>query len=65
MKKENISVPSLKKDIKSSIIFSIMIICAFAIILFFFGNIKKIDSRMTSLFGAILTFSGLMTKQYL
>lgn len=65
MKKQKILIPSVKCDILKSILISTIIISFLFIVFELYGSAQKIDSRVTSLFGAILAFSGLMTKQYL
>ena len=65
MEYNRISIPSVKSDLFSSSILSIVIVCILAVVFHLYGHASKIDSGMTSMFGAILAFSGLMTKQYL
>jgi hypothetical protein len=65
MEKKKSPIPSVKSDIFKSILLSIIIVSFLVVVFQLYGNAQKIDSRMTSLFGAILAFSGLMTKQYL
>ncbi|MFA7348583.1 MAG: hypothetical protein WCZ86_12555 [Desulfurivibrionaceae bacterium] len=65
MKKERNPAPSITADIFKAILLTIIIVTFLFIVFHLHGNAQKIDSRMTSLFGAILAFSGLMTKQYL
>ena len=65
-KKDNkIKIPSTLKDVMVAVVFTIFIIFILFIVYYFFGGSKKIDTNITSFFGAILAFSGLMTKQYL
>ena len=65
-KKDNeIRIPSTFKDVIISVFFTIFIIFILCIVYHCFGGSKKIDTNITSFFGAILAFSGLMTKQYL
>ena len=65
MEKQKSTIPSIKSDIFKSILLSAIIISFLVVVFFFYGSSQKIDARMTSLFGAILAFSGLMAKQYL
>jgi intracellular septation protein A len=57
--------PSIIADVATSICISAVICIVLGGVFYLFGNAQKIDTRITSLFGAILAFSGLMTKQYL
>ncbi|MEW6110301.1 MAG: hypothetical protein AB1632_14210 [Nitrospirota bacterium] len=57
--------PSIKADVAASICISIVVCIVLGGVFYLFGNTQKIDTRITSLFGAILAISGLMTKQYL
>ena len=63
--KRNRSIPSIKRDIFYSIITTSSIVMVLFAVYYLFGNSKSIDTNLTFLFGAILAFSGLMTKQYL
>jgi len=65
MKKQKNSIPSFNADIFKSILISIIIIEFLIIVFEIFGSAEKVDLKITSLFGAILAFSGLMIKQYL
>lgn len=60
-----IRIPSIKVDIFKSIFITVLIVGFLSTIFLFFGDAKIFDSRITALFGAILAFSGLMSKQYL
>lgn len=64
-KDNKIKIPSTFKDVIVAVVFTIFIIFILFIVYYFFGGSKKIDTNITSFFGAILAFSGLMTKQYL
>jgi hypothetical protein len=64
-KDKDIKLPSTLKDAFVAIILTIFIILVLMTVYYFFGGSKQIDTNMTSFFGAILAFSGLMTKQYL
>jgi len=44
---------------------TIIIISVLVVVYELFGRSQKIDTKVTSLFGAILALSGLMAKQYL
>ena len=65
MKVNNSSIPSIKKDIFYSLIITTAIVAIFYTVYLLFGNSKEFSAQITYLFGAILAFSGLMTKQYL
>jgi hypothetical protein len=58
-------LPSVYKDILVSLLLSIIIISILFIVYKVFGSSDIIDTKATSLFGAILALSGLMSKQYL
>lgn len=58
-------LPSVCKDIFVSLIMTIIIISVLVVVYELFGRSQKIDTKVTSLFGAILALSGLMAKQYL
>ena len=64
-KDNKIKIPSTFMDVIVAIVFTIFIIFILITVYYFFGGSKKIDTNITSFFGAILAFSGLMTKQYL
>jgi hypothetical protein len=61
----NIEIPSTFKDAIVAFLFTLFIILALITVYYLFGGSKKLDTNITSFFGAILAFSGLMTKQYL
>ncbi len=63
--KINNSSPNIKKDIFYSTLTTITIVIILFTVYYLFGNSKEIDTNLTFLFGAIIAFSGLMTKQYL
>lgn len=63
--KNKVRIPSIKRDILKSIFVTVLIVGFLSIIFLFFGDAKIFDNRITALFGAILAFSGLMSKQYL
>lgn len=65
MGKKNNNIPTIKSDLASSAMMTFVIISLLYCVFYFFGNQGTLDTRSTSLFGAILAFSGLMTKQYL
>ena len=60
-----IKMPSILKDLALSLLVTILIIASYIMVFYFFGGSKKIDTNITAFFGAILAFSGLLTKQYL
>ncbi|RJQ24374.1 hypothetical protein C4565_09915 [Candidatus Parcubacteria bacterium] len=62
---EIVKLPSILKDLAVSLLVTIFIAASYIIVFYFFGGSKKIDTNITAFFGAILAFSGLMTKQYL
>jgi len=64
-KDKDIKLPSTLKDAVVAFIFTIFIIFVLMTVYYFFGGCQQIDTNITSFFGAILAFSGLMTKQYL
>lgn len=57
--------PSILADLLISVTICVIICSLLGVVFYYFGNVQKLDTRITSLFGAILAFSGLMTKQYL
>ena len=57
--------PSIIADVVTAICICGIMCIFLGGVFYLFGNAQKIDTRITSLFGAILAFSGLMTKQYL
>lgn len=63
--KQNNSTPNIKKDLFFSLVITINIVIILFAVYYFFGDSKKIGTNLTFFFGAILAFSGLMTKQYL
>ena len=62
---KDIKLPSTLKDAVAAFIFAIFIIFVLTTVYFFFGGSQQIGTNITAFFGAILAFSGLMTKQYL
>jgi hypothetical protein len=65
-KKERIgSLPCTFKDAMTGVLYTILIVCILVAVHYHFGGAKIFDTNITSFFGAILAFSGLMTKQYL
>lgn len=44
---------------------TVIIVLFFSVVHYYFGGTKKLDTNITSFFGAMLALSGLMTKQYL
>lgn len=58
-------IPSTIVDLLVALAITVVIILFFFVVYHYFGGSKKLDTNITSFFGAILAFSGLMTKQYL
>lgn len=60
----NVKTPSTVNDVLVALALTTIIILFFIVVYHYFGGSKKLDTNITSFFGAILAFSGMLTKQY-
>jgi hypothetical protein len=57
-------IPSTSNDVIIAFIFTVIVVSLYGGIFQYVGSFEKLDTAITSFFGAIIAFSGIMTKQY-